>query len=359
MDFKQIEQKQQKKWQENKLFEVKEDKKKPKYYCLEMFPYPSGEGLHNGHALNFTIGDIRARLKTMQGFNVIHPMGFDALGLPAENAAIKAGTHPEDYTNNSIQNFTKQQIALGLSYDWSRMINTASPDFYKWDQWIFLKMLEKGIAYKRKAPVNWCSKCETVLANEQVVNGKCWRHEDTEVEIKHLSQWFFKITDYADELLDKLDELDWPQRTKTMQKNWIGKSYGTEIDFKISSENFKDEISNVVIVHGVNPKDEHRVGTKDYTPQNVKNWLPWIKEELEKKEFNVFTPLMPESWAPNYKKWKNEFEKISVDENSVLIGYSAGGAFLVRWLSETKTKIKKIILVAPAKIPNNDTRGIK
>jgi len=236
INFKEIEKKWQNKWEEEGIFHVLDNSKKEKFYCLDFFPYPSGSGLHMGHALNYTIGDVFARFKRMQGFNVLHPMGYDSLGLPAENAAIEEKTHPEEYTNKSIVNFIKQQKLLGLSYDWSRMINTASPNFYKWDQWIFLKMLEKGIAYRKKAPVNWCSECNTVLANEQVHNGKCWRHEDTDVEIKQLEQWFFKITDYAEELLDKIDSLDWPHRTKAMQKNWIGRSEGAEILFQVGKE---------------------------------------------------------------------------------------------------------------------------
>jgi len=235
IDFKEIEKKWQDKWEKAKLFEVKKNSK-DKFYVLEMFPYPSGEGLHMGHALNYVIGDVLARSKIMQGFNVLHPMGYDALGLPAENAAIKVGVHPEDYTNKSIKNYIRQQKALGITYDWSRVVNTASPDYYKWDQWIFLKMLERGLAYQKESAVNWCPECNTVLANEQVQNGKCWRHEETNVEIKHLKQWFLKISDYADELYESIDSLDWPARTKAMQKNWIGKSYGTEIDFEINNE---------------------------------------------------------------------------------------------------------------------------
>ncbi|OGJ12858.1 leucine--tRNA ligase [Candidatus Pacearchaeota archaeon RBG_19FT_COMBO_34_9] len=238
MKFREIEKKWQKKWEEKKIFEVKENPKKKKFYVLDMFPYPSGAGLHMGHAFVFSLGDIFARFKRMQGFNVLYPIGYDALGLPAENAAIKAGTHPKDYTKNSIKNFMRQQKAMGWSYDWSRMINSSDPEYYKWDQWIFLKMLEKGIAYRKKAPVNWCSKCETVLANEQVVNGKCWRHEDTDVEIRHLEQWFFRITDYADELINGLDKLGWPENAKKLQRNWIGKSHGTEIDFEINGKNW-------------------------------------------------------------------------------------------------------------------------
>ena len=234
-NFKTLEKKWQKKWEEKKIFEVKESKKK-KFYVLDMFPYPSGDGLHIGHAFVFSLGDIFARFKRMNGFNVLYPIGYDSLGLPAENAAIKVGTHPEEYTKKSIKNFMKQQKAMGWSYDWLRMVKTSNKEYYKWDQWIFLKMLEKGIAYRKKAPVNWCSKCNTVLANEQVIQGKCWRHEDTDVEVKHLEQWFFKITNYAEELLEGLDKIDWPQRAKTMQKNWIGRSEGTEIQFEINGK---------------------------------------------------------------------------------------------------------------------------
>jgi leucyl-tRNA synthetase len=232
INFSKIEKKWQKKWEENKVFEVSKNSKKPKFYILEMFPYPSGSGLHMGHALNYSIGDIFARFKRLKGFNVLHPMGYDSLGLPAENAAIKSGEHPQEYTKNSIKNFMKQQKMLGLSYDWSRMVNTSDPEYYKWDQWIFLKMLEKDLAYQKEASVNWCPSCKTVLANEQAQTGNCDRC-GTKVEIKRLKQWFLKITNYADELLDKIDDLDWPEITKAMQKNWIGKSYGTEIDFEI------------------------------------------------------------------------------------------------------------------------------
>ncbi|MAG39483.1 leucine--tRNA ligase [Candidatus Pacearchaeota archaeon] len=233
VNFKKIESKWQKKWEEEKIFEAKEDSKKEKYYVLEMFAYPSGTGIHIGHAFNYTMGDISSRFKLMQGFNVLHPTGFDSLGLPAENAAIKDGSHPEEYTNKAIKNFIKQQKGLGLTYDWQRMVNTADPGYYKWDQWIFLKMLEKGLAYQKEAVVNWCPSCKTVLANEQAQSGKCERC-DTKVEIKSLKQWFLKITDYADELLRDHKKLNWPEKTIAMQKNWIGKSHGIEIDFEIA-----------------------------------------------------------------------------------------------------------------------------
>ena len=236
INFSRIEKKWQARWQEKKIFEVLEKPKLKKFYVLEMFPYPSASGLHMGHAFNYTIGDIFARFKRMKGFNVLYPMGYDALGLPAENAAIKASSHPKKFTDEAIHNFIKQQKALGLSYDWSRMIKTCDSEYYKWNQYFFLKFYENGLVYRKKAPVNWCSKCDTVLANEQVHSGKCWRHKDTDVEIKHLEQWFIKTTKYADELLEMVDKLEWPERIKIMQKNWIGKSYGTEIDFNIDGK---------------------------------------------------------------------------------------------------------------------------
>lgn len=223
----------QKRWEEANIFKVVEDPKKKKFYCLEMYPYPSGSGLHMGHARNYTIGDVYARFKRMNGFNVLYPMGYDSFGLPAENAAIKAKSHPRIFTEDAIKSFIKQQKELGLSYDWSRVIQSHSPEYYRWDQWIFLKMLEKGLAYKKQAVVNWCPKCNTVLANEQVHNSFCWRHTDTKVEVKELNQWFFKITDYAEELLQDIDSLQWAEDVKMMQRNWIGKSKGTLIDFPI------------------------------------------------------------------------------------------------------------------------------
>ena len=234
-NFKAIEAKWQKKWEEKKIFQVKENKKK-KFYVLEMYPYPSGSGLHMGHAFNYTVGDIFARMKRMQGFNVLYPMGYDSFGLPAENAAIKSGIDPRVYTENAIKNFIKQQKELGLSYDWSRIIMTHKPEYYIWNQYFFLKFLKSGLAYRKKSSVNWCPKCQTVLANEQVHNGKCWKHEDTSVEIRYLEQWFLKTTKYAEELLNNIDNLEWPLRIKTMQKNWIGRSYGTEIMFEIKGE---------------------------------------------------------------------------------------------------------------------------
>jgi leucyl-tRNA synthetase len=236
VNFQAIEKKWQQEWAKARLFEVKEDKSKKKFYCLEMFPYPSASGLHMGHAFNYTVGDIYSRFKRMNQFNVLYPMGFDAFGLPAENAAIKAGEHPKPFTEKAMNNYVKQMNELGLSYDWSRIVKTCTPEYYRWNQYFFLKFLEKGLAYRKKAAVNWCPKCQTVLANEQVHQGKCWRHEDTDVELRHLEQWFLKITDYADELVKDITKLQWPERIKIMQENWIGKSHGINILFTINGK---------------------------------------------------------------------------------------------------------------------------
>ena len=231
-NFKAIEEKWQKYWKENNSFKTVEDTSKEKYYVLEMFPYPSGK-LHMGHVRNYSIGDVVARCKKMQGYNVLHPMGFDSFGLPAENAAIKNGVEPSKWTWENIHEMENQLDQLGLSYDWEREVQTCNPDYYKWMQWIFIQFYNKGLAYKKENPVNWCPSCQTVLANEQVVDGCCERCK-TPVGKKNLSQWYFKITDYADRLLENLDTLDgWPTKVKTMQRNWIGKSVGAEIDFKI------------------------------------------------------------------------------------------------------------------------------
>jgi len=229
-----IEKKWQARWNEDHAFEADADTSKPKYYVLEMLPYPSGT-LHMGHMRNYTIGDVTARFRRMQGFHVIHPMGWDAFGLPAENAAIQRGIHPREWTNLNIESFKRVCHRFGFSYDWRREISTCEPEYYKWNQWFFLRMLEKGIAYRKRSRVNWCPKCATVLANEQVVNGCCWRHEDTPVDAKVIEQWFLRITQYADELLDGLGQLEggWPERVLTMQRNWIGKSRGTRVRFAV------------------------------------------------------------------------------------------------------------------------------
>ena len=232
-DAEAIETKWQRVWEEQNLYKTEEDSSRPKKYVLEMFPYPSGD-LHMGHARNYTIGDAMARQARMRGFDVLHPMGFDAFGLPAENAAIKHNTQPSVWTHKNIDQAIKTMFRMGFAYDKDRMFNTCDPEYYKWGQWIFLKMLEKGLVYRATSPVNWCPNDKTVLANEQVVNGKCWRCGAVP-EKRELSQWYLRITDYAQELLDDLDQLEgWPERVRAMQANWIGRSEGAEIDFTLA-----------------------------------------------------------------------------------------------------------------------------
>jgi len=230
-DPQKVELKWQKYWSERELYKTGSDSRK-KFYCLEMFPYPSGE-IHMGHVRNYAIGDVIARYKRMGGYNVLHPMGWDAFGLPAENAAIKHGVHPAEWTYRNIENMKRQLDRMGFSYDWEREVTTCNPEYYKWNQWFFLKMLEKGVAYRKYSYVNWCPSCTTVLANEQVIDEKCWRCDSTVVQ-KRLEQWFFRITSYAEELLGGCDKLHgWPERVVLMQKNWIGKGEGVEVDFPV------------------------------------------------------------------------------------------------------------------------------
>ncbi len=234
-DIKAVAAKWQAEWEKHGIFKVEMNSKKPKYYVLEMFPYPSASFLHMGHVRNYTIGDVFARFKRMSGFNVLYPMGYDSFGLPAETASKKQGIHPRQYTNAAIQQIMKYQKSLGNSYDWSRMISTCDPDYYKWNQYFFIKMMEHGLAYRKKAPVNWCPNCESVLANEEAEGGKCWRCEKDVVK-KDLAQWFMRTTAYSDKLLEGLKDIQWSDKIKTMQENWIGKSHGTEIRFKIDDE---------------------------------------------------------------------------------------------------------------------------
>src|SRR5579871_5735968 len=233
-DHNQIELKWHARWEHADFYKAEENSAKPKFYVLEMLPYPSGT-LHIGHIRNYSIGDALARYKWMRGFNVLHPMGWDAFGLPAENAAIANKRPPREWTLQNIASMKKTHRRFGFSYDWDREVSTCEPEYYRWNQWFFLKMFERGLAYRKKALVNWCPKCATVLANEQVVEGCCWRHEDTPVEQRALEQWFLKITDYADQLLDEIKGLEggWPERVLTMQRNWIGRSEGAEIDFRL------------------------------------------------------------------------------------------------------------------------------
>ena len=231
-DFAAIESKWQKRWSADNTFKVTEDPSRKKYYLLEMFPYPSGR-IHMGHVRNYSIGDVIARHKRMQGYNVLHPMGWDAFGLPAENAALKHNTHPAKWTYDNIDYMKQQLQSMGFSYDWDRELATCDPDYYRWEQLFFIKMYEKGLIYRKMTTVNWCVSCQTVLANEQVIDSLCWRC-DSQVNLQDMHGWFFRITDYAEELLEECDNLDgWPEKVLTMQRNWIGKSSGAEIDFPV------------------------------------------------------------------------------------------------------------------------------
>ena len=289
-----VEKKWQKEWNKKKAFKTEDNSRKKKFYVLDMFPYPSGEGLHVGHPKGYIATDIISRMKRMQGFNVLHPMGFDAFGLPAENYAIKMGTNPMVSVSKNVANFKKQLEKIGLDYDWSREVNTTDPNFYRWTQWIFLKLYEKGLAYESNEPVNWCPVDKTVLANEDVENGKCERCGSVVIK-KPIKQWVLKITDYADRLLSDLNDLDWPESIKESQRNWIGKSVGAEVDFEVwrTSEKIKVFTTRAETIFGatyvvVSPEHElveklwHLIENKDEIKQyalSIKN-----KSEIDRTE---------------------------------------------------------------------------
>lgn len=298
-----VDEKWQKKWEETNLYKFDKNNLEKKLYVLEMFSYPSGSKLHAGHWFNYGPVDSWARMKRMQGYNVFQPMGFDAFGLPAENFAIKTGIHPKDSTIKNIGTMEKQLKAMGAMFSWDNEVVTCDPDYYKWTQWVFLKLYEKGLAYRKKAPVNWCPSCNTVLANEQVVDGHCERCE-TEVTKKDLTQWFLKITDYADELLEKLDDLDWPEKTKAMQKHWIGKSTGAEVTFKVENSDLSFNVftTRVDTLFGVTyvvlaPENElvdklttaeNKAAVDEYK-ENAKKQSDIERQSLTREKTGVFT----------------------------------------------------------------------
>ena len=357
-----IEKKWQSKWLDENVYKTEMDEKRPKYYALEMFPYPSGN-LHMGHVRNYSIGDVLARFKTMEGYNVLHPMGFDSFGMPAENAAIKHGVKPSDWTYSNIDNMKRQQREMGLSYDWDREVLTCRQDYYRWTQWIFQLFYKKGLAYKKKAYVNWCDTCGTVLANEQVEDGKCWRC-DSEVVKKDLSQWFLKITDYADELLKDLDKLQgWPERVRIMQENWIGRSEGLEFELEVPAlgEKIAAYTTRPDTVYGITflaLAAEHPLVEKicEANPEKAEVIRAFVKEaqnqsdiertssESEKKGIgtgvyvvNPFNGNEAEIWVTNY----------------VLADYGTGAVIGVPsedqrdWMFATKYNLKKIITLQP------------
>lgn len=356
-----IEAKWQKYWEENKTFKVEMDKDKPKSYVLEMFPYPSGN-LHMGHVRNYSIGDVIARFRTMKGFNVLHPMGWDSFGMPAENAAIKHNIPPKKWTLENIANMTRQLKALGLSYDWDREVTTCKEDYYKWTQWFFELFYKRGLAVKKESAVNWCDTCNTVLANEQVIDGKCWRC-DHEVVKKDLSQWFFKITDYADELLKDLDLLPgWPERVKTMQHNWIGRSEGLEFSFEIPA------LNDTVAVYTTRPDTAYGVTFMALAAEH-----PLIKKICENNpkadEINAFCERVRNQ--SEIERTSSESEKEGVFTgvycinpftgrkveiwvtNYVLYDYGTGAVMGVPtgdqrdWMFSDKYGIEKIVTICP------------
>jgi leucyl-tRNA synthetase len=288
-----IEPKWQKKWNEDKLYHVTERSDKQKYYTLVMFPYPSGD-LHMGHMRNYTIGDVVARYYTMKGYNVLNPMGWDAFGQPAENAAIKNKVHPKEWTYRNIARMKEQLFKMGVVYDWDREVTACAPDYYKWTQWIFLKLYERGLAYRKKAPANWCPTCKTVLANEEVIDGRCWRCK-TPVERREFEQWFFKITEYAEALLNDLDTLEhWPEKVKLMQKNWIGKSEGLEFYFEVQGMDEKIYVytTRPDTIYGVTfvvLAPEHPLVEKITTPEHLDKVREYIRQAKNKSELERLT----------------------------------------------------------------------
>jgi leucyl-tRNA synthetase len=321
-----IEKKWQKKWAEQKLYATPKNPGKKKKYILDMFPYPSGAGLHVGHPEGYTATDIYSRYLRMNGYDVLHPMGWDAFGLPAENYAIKEKIHPAKSTAANIKRFRQQIQSLGLSYDWDREVNTSDPEYYKWTQWLFLKFYEKGLAYRKEAYVNWCPKDQTVLANEQVIAGRCERC-GTQVVQKLLSQWFYKITDYADELLDGLEKIDWPEPIKTMQRNWIGRSEGAEIEFPLAIK------SNYIVLPG-------------WTSSEQDNFYPWLTKSLQSTGARAQTIVYKRTEKyPENEIIADLLQKSRLDEGSVLIGHSLGGVMALKMLEKLKQPISKLVLV--------------
>ena len=326
-DPKKIEEKWNKKWLDEKVFKAADDSAKPKYYQLETFPYPSAAGLHMGHPKGYTAEDIHARYMRMRGYEVLYTMGWDAFGLPTENYAIKVVKPPKEVALANTTNFRRQVQMFGFSYDWDREIDTSSPEYYKWTQWLFIQLFKKGLAYRKDAKVNWCPKDQTVLANEQVIDGKCERC-GTEIEERAMEQWFLKITDYADRLLADLKGLDWPAATIKRQEDWIGKSEGAELDFSLAGTH------HYVLLHG-------------FTGSSQSNFLPWLKAELEKRGNTVEVPDLPDSGSPSVlEQAEYVLRSCHFDEHTILLGHSLGCSVALKVLEQLKTPVYKTVLVA-------------
>lgn len=330
-----IEPKWQQFWDENGTYVANLDSDKTKYFSMSMFNYPSGAGIHIGHAMNYTISDVMARFKRQQGYESYHPVGWDAFGLPAENYAIKTGVSPQQSMAQIIPGYHKQYKAMGWSNDWTKEIATHEPEYYKWTQWIFAQMYKAGLAYQDSRMQWWCDIDKTVLSNEQVIDGKCWRHDgpnDPLVEKKEIKQWFFKITDYAEELLEATDALDWTESVKLAQKNWIGKSQGAEIDFAVEPGEPKP---NFVVFHG-------------YTGRADKNFIPKLKAKLEANGYAVQAPQLPNTDSPvESEQVGYALENCHYDENTVVVGHSLGGAVAMKVIEKLDHPVRDLILVAP------------
>ncbi len=337
-DFKALEKKWRKFWLDRKVYEPDLKCSPRPFYNLMMFPYPSAEGLHIGGVRTFTGVDIYGRLKRMQGKDVFEPIGLDGFGIHSENHALKTKTHPVKHAETTEKNFYRQLDYMGNGFAWEERLETYDPAYYKWTQWIFTEMFRHGLAYRKKQPVNWCPSCKTVLADEQVITGKCERCGSV-VFKKDLDQWFFKITSYAERLLKNLDGLDWSEPIKIAQRNWIGKSEGAELDFGLKFGKQIVQKPNFLILHG-------------YTGRADKNLIPWLKEELESKGFKVQAPQLPNTDSPTETEQVGYvLKKCRIDENTIIVGHSLGGAVAMKVLEKMKRPISGLVLVAPAVEP--------
>ena len=332
-DPKAIEEKWNKKWLEEKVFKAADDSAKPKYYQLETFPYPSAAGLHMGHPKGYTAEDIHARYMRMRGYEVLYTMGWDAFGLPTENYAIKVGRNPHDVAHENTDNFRRQVQMFGFSYDWDREIDTSSPEYYKWTQWLFIQLFNKGLAYRKDAKVNWCPKDQTVLANEQVIDGKCERC-GTEIEERAMEQWFLKITSYADRLLEDLKGLDWPEATIKRQEDWIGRSTGVEIDFPLAV-------------------DYHYVLLHDFNGSSENVFLPWLRRELNRRGMSFIIPTLPHPENPTEEEQVNYvLRNLELNEKTVLVGHGLGAVVALKVLEKLDRPIAGIVLIGGFLEPN-------
>lgn len=328
---KEIEPSWQEVWTKSKIYEAKPDKSKPKKYILEYFPYPSGAAMHVGHVRNYTIGDTMSRFNRMKGFNVLHPMGWDAFGLPAENYAIKTGVSPRQAIDHNTARFKEQLVQMGFSYDWSREIDSTDPAYYKWTQWFFIMLFNKGLAYQKESLQWWCPVDKTVLANEQVEEGHCWRCGSL-VEKKSLKQWFFKITDYANRLDKDLEKLNWSDAIKAMQHNWIGKSIGAEINFEVEAD-----LTGVdfVFLHG-------------YKGSPDRDFFPWLREVIEERGGKVYAPSLPNPQEPKIDEQVDYLiNNYDFSESTQIVSHSLGGVVAMKLLAKLQTKISKLTMVAP------------